>query len=550
MSVKEKCFYDVKKTLFVQNEAVDITLKYSQKNKKVTVQLNNNEPFHIYHQKYKKSQIMRDESTTKWCKYVEKKIKKEINKSSYKKSYIITLCQGYSVDDLDTSNINIHVKKTLQLKSKMVFAYLTPKDMIKLKNKNSNKICEVQTDSYAYIPEQNGYPVFKHQSRLPSVRINCGGDGQNPSNSQIGREWIGWEPMTTRTTQIPNANELSDRLNGIGREFWDVREERNQSFTEYLVYLFIIDTGIARHSDLSINYFRSRNFVPNNAGNVISSDWVDRNGHGTHVAGTAAGRNVGVTYDREPHQVISLKVLPDIGIGLSTWIFDAQNYIIQFARKYPRASIVVNMSLGMNNGAGNIMNNPMYFGSPDRIVVVCSAGNNGEDVELRNTQPANSPGSITVANSVTNAIRRCDSSFGPRIDIFAPGTNIRSTWLNNQLRQQNGTSMAAPAVAGAAVIILRLLLLEHYIRLLRVGVINGFDRRGRRNTNDRRRVLCFLRQNATNLTCDDFINFGLGPSRIDGCQLDVAMDSTTRRFLNLRNIFRNLNQCPENVLII
>ena len=52
--IKEKCFYDVKKTLFVQNEAVDIVLKYSKKNKRATVTLNNNKPFYIYHEKYKK----------------------------------------------------------------------------------------------------------------------------------------------------------------------------------------------------------------------------------------------------------------------------------------------------------------------------------------------------------------------------------------------------------------------------------------------------------------------------------------------------------------
>jgi hypothetical protein len=589
--IKKKCLYDVKKALFVQNEAVDIVLKYSQKNKRATVTLNNNKPFHIYHEKYKKRQIMRDEPNTKWWKYVEKKIKKEINKSSFKKSFIFTMVEGYTLSDLDTSNINIHVKKTLQLKSIMMFAYLTNKDMIKLKNKNSNKIYNVQTDSYANTPEQLGYPPFKQQSRLGSVRIDCSGDGQNPSNSQIAREWIGWRPINPITTQSPITNldqNLVTQLNTNNRNVWDVREEINGVFNEYLVYLFIMDTGIARHDYLSINEVRSRNYVPDNNGNVISRDWVDRNGHGTHVAGTAGGRyNVGVTFDGRPHQVISLKVLGDNGIGQSTWIFEAQEYIIGFARNNPRASIVVNMSLGTNNGAGNIMNNPVNFNSPDRIVVVCAAGNNGQDVELNNVQPANSRGSIVVGNSVANAIRRCNSNFGPRIDIFAPGTNIRSTWLNNEFRQQNGTSMAAPAVAGAAVIILRILLLQYYSTVLRVQNENFarsfqiapdrrrqpivrpiFDPRRpppppslpppplstlplplpppRKNTNDRNRVLCFLRRNASNLTCNLLTFEG---RRIDGCAIDVAMPSTTRRFLNVQNIFSNENirACPENV---
>jgi hypothetical protein len=594
--LKEKCFYDVKKTLFVQNEAADITLKYSKKNKRVTVIINNNKPFYIYHEKYKKRQIMRDEPNTKWCKYVEKKIKKEINKSSYNKSFIITIVEGYTQADLDTSNINIHVKKTLQFNSIMVFAYLTNKDMIRLRNKNSNKIYDVQTDSYVNIPEQVGYPPFKQQSRFSSVRINCSGNAQNPSNPQIAREWIGWRPINPITTQfpIPNLDEnlVTQLNNDNNRSVWDVREERNGEFNEYLVYLFIIDTGISRHNYLSINDFRSRNYVPNN-GNVDSSDWEDRNGHGTHVAGIAGGRyNVGVTFDGRPHQVISLKVLADDGSGgQSTWIFEAEQYIIQFAKEHPRASIVVNMSLAGAGGPGNIMNNSGYFESPNRIIVVCAAGNTSQDVELNNIQPANSRGSITVGNSVANAIRRCNSNFGPRIDIFAPGTNIRSTWLNNGLnnefRQLSGTSMSAPAVAGAAVIILRILLLQYYTTVLRVQIENfsrsfqfapgrrrqpivrPFDPRRpqlpppplprppsllplplpppRNNTNDRNRVLCFLIRNASNLTCDDYRT--IEGTRIDGCAMDVAMQSTTRRFLNVQNIFSNQNvrDCPENV---
>ena len=590
--LKEKCFYDVKKTLFVQNEAADITLKYSKKNKRVTVTLNNNKPFYIYHEKYKKRQIMRDEPNTKWCKYVEKKIKKELNKSSYKKSFIITIVEGYTQANLDTSNINIHVKKTLQFNSIMIFAYLTNNDMIRLTNKNSNKIYDVQTDSYVNIPEQVGYPQFKQQSRL-NVPIDCRGDAQNPiisENFQVARAWIGWRPINPITPQFPIPNldqNLVTQLNNNNRSFWDVREERNGNFNEYLVYLFIIDTGISSHAYLSINDFRSRNYVPNNDGSVNSSDYEDRNGHGTHVAGTAAGRyNVGVTFDGRPHQVISLKVLADDGSGgQSTWIFEAQEYIIRFARDHYRASIVVNMSLAGAGGAGNIMNNSVYFDSPNRIIVVCAAGNNSEDVELNNIQPANSRGSITVGNSVADTIRRCDSNFGLRINIFAPGTGIRSTWLNNGFRQQNGTSMAAPAVAGAAVIILRILLLQYYTTVLRVQnenfsrsfqfapdsrirppPVRFIDPRRpqppppppprppsllplplpppRNNTNDRNRVLCFLIRNASNLTCNSRTIEG---AIFDGCDMDVAMESTTRRFLNVRNIFSNENvsECPE-----
>lgn len=519
MSVKEKCFYDVKKTLFVQNEAVDITLKYSQKNKRMTVQLNNNEPFHIYHQKYKKNQIIRDESNTKWCKYVEKKIKKEINKSSYKKSYIITLCQGYSVDDLDTSNINIHVKKTLQLKSKMVFAYLTPKDMIKLKNKNSNKICEVQTDSYVTIPEQNGYPGFAKANSFSatSTLIPCVGRIQN-LDADNSRRAIGQQNQITFT--------FPQEVNGI--------------YNPNVVYLFIFDTGIARHRYLSINENRSRNYVPVN-GSVNRNDWFDRNGHGTHVAGTAASTIHGIAAttingNRTANQVISYKVLNDDGSGgQASWCIEAQNDVIQFARQHRDANIVVNMSLGGQSSVKNIMNT--NFDEPDRIVVVCAAGNRDEDVVLSNFQPANSTGSIVVGNSAGTVTRRCNSNFGPRVDIFAPGTNIRSTWLNNGFNVLSGTSMAAPSVAGVATFILA------HNNILG----NSLNINVRRN---RVTIFAILRCLSRTLSCVERNALSID---VDLCNRDPRMTNTTRLILNMEGLGMlfllhrlGLNQCQFN----
>ena len=522
MSVKEKCFYDVKKTLFVQNEAVELILKYSKRSKKVTVQLNNNEPFHIYHQKYKKNQIMRDESNTKWCKYVEKKIKKEINKSSYKKSYIITLCQGYSVDDLDTSNINIHVKKTLQLKSKMVFAYLTHKDMIKLKNKNSNKICEVQTDSYVNTPEQNGYPSFVQSNSFSatSTLIPCSGRIQD-LDADNSRRAIGQQNQITFT--------FPQEVNGI--------------YNPNVVYLFIFDTGIARHRYLSINENRSRNYVRNNNGSVDPNDWFDRNGHGTHVAGTAASTIHGIaatTFNGNPNanQVISIKVLPDNGSGgLASWCIEAQNDVIQFARQHRDANIVVNMSLGANGGSNNIMNNPRYYDSPDRIVVVCAAGNRDSDVALSNFQPANSPGSIVVGNSAGTVTRRCNSNFGPRVDFFAPGTNIRSTWLNNQFNVLSGTSMAAPSLAGVATFILA------HNNILG----NSLNINVRRN---RKTIFAILRCLSRTLSC--IVPNALSIP-VNLCNQDPRMTNTTRLILNMEGLGTlfllhrwGLSQCQFN----
>jgi hypothetical protein len=527
--LKEKCFHDVKKALFLENKASDLSLKYNSRNKRVTVHLNSNEPFYIYYEKYKRREIMRDNPNTKWFKYVVKKIKKEINNPSYKESYIITLCEGYSVDDLDVTGINIHIKKILDLKSKMVFAYLTNKDMIKLKNKNSIKIYRHDNDSYIGIPEQLGYPKFKKSYAIPSnipPSIQCTGRYQDPPCDNC-RGDINWREHSFRFIQ-----------------------EQNGIYNRNVVYLFIFDTGIARHPSLMINEQRSRNFVPNNNNVVVETDWFDRNGHGTHVAGTVASFNHGIAVARIPqeqatvNQVISYKVLSDEGPGQSSWIINAQVAVIQFARIHRDATIVVNMSLGANGSTSNIMNNPSFFDFPDRIVVVCAAGNADQDVVRANFQPANTPGSIVVGNSARRVVRRCNSNHGQRIDLFAPGTNIQSTWLSGGFRCISGTSMAAPAVAGVATLILAFNIQRRTYRVKPDGRrIPIYD-----VNVHRRSVLAMLNCLSSTLSCTVPNAFSVP---VNLCNQDPNMNNTTRRILNMNNvspvllnhILNNPNRC-------
>ena len=498
--LKEKCFHDVKKALFLENKASDLSLKYNSRNKRVTVCLNNNEPFHIYYEKYKRREIMRDNPNTKWFKYVVKKIKKEINNPSYKQSFVITIVEGYSVDDLVVIGINIHIKKILELKSKMVFAYLTNKDMIKLKNKNSIKIYEYKTDCYITIPEQRTYPKFVKPAFFP-IRI-----GRESNNIYLDE--IGW--MNSSRASGPN-----------GTPTFPLAQEVNGIYNPDVVYLFIFDTGISRHRFLNINEVptRSRNYVRDNNNNLNPNDWFDRNRHGTHVAGIAAARreefidlplffHPGFAGVASGNQVISYKVLPDDGSGgLGTWLLDAQFDVILFARRHPDANIVCNMSLGGNGAAENIINNPILFEQPNRIPVVCAAGNDNQNTQLSNFQPAASPGSICVGNATRRERRTDNSNFGPRIDIFAPGYLIPSTFFNDLFITLSGTSMAAPMVAGA------------------IALAMANRRRQGEPNYTLEQILRVLRSNSSALSCS---------IPLDRCQLsDPNMAETTRRFLNI-----------------
>lgn len=80
------------------------------------------------------------------------------------------------------------------------------------------------------------------------------------------------------------------------------------------------------------------------------------------------------------------------------------------------------------------------------VTVVAASGNDGTDAS--NISPAHVKQAITVAASTFQDTMADFSNFGAPIDIFAPGTDITSTWNNGKSYVMSGTSMAAPHVSG------------------------------------------------------------------------------------------------------
>jgi subtilisin family serine protease len=459
--IKEKIFHDVKKDLYLEKKASDVILKHSSKNKRVTVTLNNNEPFYIYYKKFKTREIMRDNPNTNWFKYVVKKIKKEIYKLSYKESYLITLFEGCNQDDLDVTDSNIHIKKAWTNSNQHVLhAYLTRNDIITLERQNVGKIDSYHTDSYVEIPEQDGYPAFK--PKLATLN----------STKQFGF----FVNNDTCSTQPFRDVGIFQSSRAGGPRFFPLIDEVNGVYNPDVVYIFIFDTGIAPHNSLNINRARSRNYVPGNNGNINRNNWFDFNGHGTHVAGIAAGiprglpATVGdVTGIASGNQVISYKVIPDNGSGAQeSWLQEAVNDIHLFINQNVGANVVVNMSLGSDGGFRGTLRELVGRG----VTVVAAAGN-GQNfggtyrgVNMRTFFPAAEQGVIAVGALgtgsftipgelvITSLWER--SNFGEDVDILAPGQRIPSTWLGGTVfyRCQNGTSMATPMVTGAVALIM------------------------------------------------------------------------------------------------
>ncbi len=210
------------------------------------------------------------------------------------------------------------------------------------------------------------------------------------------------------------------------------------------VHLYIIDTGIrSSHEDFAGRIGESRNFV--SSGLLFAStdpaDFEDCNGHGSHVAGTAAGSQWGVAKQATLHAV---RVLDCNGSGSNSAVIAGIDWMVANFQ----SPAVANMSLGGGNSEAldTAVRNAVNAG----VVMVVAAGN--DNVDACTGSPNRVAEAITVGATTASDSRSSFSNKGPCVDVFAPGSNIRSAWYTSDTATAdlNGTSMASPHVAGAA----------------------------------------------------------------------------------------------------
>jgi len=169
---------------------------------------------------------------------------------------------------------------------------------------------------------------------------------------------------------------------------------------------------------------------------------TDCNGHGTHVAGTIGGAEYGVAKGVD---LVAVKVLNCAGSGSFAGVTAGIDWVTANAVK----PAVANMSLGAN-GSDPATETAVRNSIASGVTYALASGNSNSDA--CNFTPARVTEAITVNASDITDTRASFSNYGPCSDIFAPGVDITSSWNTSDTATNtiDGTSMAAPHVAGAS----------------------------------------------------------------------------------------------------
>lgn len=206
------------------------------------------------------------------------------------------------------------------------------------------------------------------------------------------------------------------------------------------VNVYVLDTGIrATHTDFGGRVKQGYDFVDNDT----NAD--DGYGHGTHVAATIAGAKYGVAKGASLYPV---RVLGSDGSGTTAGVISGVDWITKNAKK----PAVANASLG--GGASTALDTSVRNSIKSGVTWTIAAGNS--NVNAANTSPARVTEALTVAAADRTDRRASFSNYGSVVDLFAPGVSITSAWKDNDTATYtgNGTSFAAPHVAGAAALYL------------------------------------------------------------------------------------------------
>lgn len=315
----------------------------------------------------------------------------------------------------------------------------------------------------------------------------------DPSVGEVEEDRLLQIAATPNDTQYANQWHYYENTGGLrAPAAWDQADGTG-------VVVAVLDTGFRPHVDLNANILPGYDMISDtfigNDGNGRDSDardpgdWVavgacgggqptraqNSSWHGTHVAGTIAAvtnNNSGVAGVAYRAKVVPVRVLGKCG-GYTSDIADgiiwASGGTVAGVPANANPAKVINMSLGGAGACDSTTQAAINSARSRGAVVVIAAGNDNDNAN--NYNPGNCAGVVNVASTNRNGGRASYSNFGTSIDVAAPGGSMSSANDSNGVLStyntgtttpgsdsygySQGTSMAAPHVAGVAALILQ-----------------------------------------------------------------------------------------------
>lgn len=244
--------------------------------------------------------------------------------------------------------------------------------------------------------------------------------------------------MMQRLMRVPNDT-------GYSQQYAPVRINMPAAW-EYTignpdVLVGVVDSGVrSTHEDLAANLVSGgRDYYDDDA------DPTDGFGHGTAVSGCVSAvtnNGKGVAGTGWNVNVYNVKVFPDTEGSspvdiIAKGIIDATN----------KGCRIINLSLG-GSGASQVQRDAVDAAIARNIIVVASAGNAGTSAP---NYPAAWPEVLSVGATDENDVQADFTSFGPTVDVAAPGVEVLTTdrATDNSYAHWSGTSFSAPITSGA-----------------------------------------------------------------------------------------------------
>ena len=379
-------------------------------------------------------------------------------RSKISSGVVTTLCENESADALVRVRNPLHlgyIERNFDVCGlypfiRSVAIKCSLKDAVKLERMQEVEYVSAQSKVLALSDDEE-----KHA--LNDGKINQNNKGENNSD---------FDNLTTQ-------NDVYERRNVSNNGLFSPVPTFDESLDGSGVTLCVMDTGVSPHLDLSVPRERIVHFV-----DMIneSAEPYDDNGHGTFVAGVAAGngnasarKTAGVA---PKANIVGVKVIDDSGESGTFKILDGMQWLFDNFRRYDVR--VVCMSFGAE---------PLEYADPLKIgvemlarsglIVVCASGNSGAG-SLKS--PAISTEVISVGAVDKNLNVASFSSRGYyggayRPDVYSQGVDVAGIQVGGTYGKMSGTSVSAPYVAGACC-----LLCQKYRKLTpyqaKIGILN------------------------------------------------------------------------------